>query len=61
MACNAVLSAITIKNTRSLYGTSIPPNAVDTGGVGFYLRQEYSNAAGANLFVYNSNFLPQSC
>ena len=55
IACNATQYVITINNTRSLYGTSISPNAFDTVGAGFYLRQDYSNAARANLFVYNSD------
>ena len=55
IACNATQYAITINNTRSLYGTSIQPNAFDTGGAGFYLGHKCSNAARANLFVYNSD------
>ena len=56
MICNTTQYAIIINNTRSLYGTSILPNAFNTGGAGFYLRHEYSNATEAKLFVYNSDF-----
>ena len=57
MFCNTTQYAITINNTRSLYGTSIQPNTFYTGGAGFYLRHEYSNATEAKLFVHNSKFL----
>ena len=56
MFCNTAQYAITINNTRSLYGTGISPIAFNTGGAGFYLRHEYSNATEVKLFVYNSDF-----
>ena len=54
--CNTTQYAITINNTRSLYRTSISPNAVNIGGAGFYLKHSYNNATEAKLFVYNSDF-----
>ena len=54
--CLGAQYTITINNTRSLYGTSIPPNAINTGGAGFYLGHEYSTTAKFKLFVYNSDF-----
>ena len=56
MVCNGTQYTVTINNTHSLYGTSVPSNAFNTGGAGFYFRHEYNNAAKVQLFVYNSDF-----